>query len=144
MHVTRDHFVEGPDSVADFTDSDSSSVIRMVPDGVDVKYQQKQDKAFHAALISTLRKEAEGAMSSYLFYDLVSGDPQAKILSGGYAWERRMQENAVAAASRNGNNFGSNDARIIQQGLDEGLTDLLPEKAWFMSYGGGDARAFSA
>lgn len=137
-------------AAASAIDDESRSLIIMDPD--DPAYTSKQAKLFEEAFIRTLRGDAEGALSTFLFHDLpvveasrVFGDldyDAADLLSGGRAWERRIAENSLRLPGDH--NFGGDDHRIIRHGLQHGLLDVLPNDIKFVSYGGGDQQAFYA
>lgn len=133
-------------------DGQSQNLITMRPALSDEAFKAKQRKAFGDAFYQTMRGDAEGAMSTYLFYDLnpdsdifsqgLSYDASS-ILSGGRAWERRIHENA-AKAPNEGHSFIGDDKQAIAYAIKNGLLAQLPAKMQLVSYGGGDEQAFTA
>lgn len=109
------------------------------------------DEKFRKAFIRMVKTpEDKGLISTHLFYDIprekgsafsqLSYDAQA-ILSGGHAWERRVEE-AVQNKSEQG--YWSKDQSVTRYSLENGLLGYLPKGFLkFISYGGGDINAFS-
>lgn len=141
-----------PPTRPDEDGTDSQTLITMRPALNDEAFIAKQGKAFSLAFHQTMRGEVEGAMSTYLFYDLSADSDSAfgglsydasSILSGGRAWERRINENAAKPPSE-GHSFIGDDKQVISFALKNGLMALLPDKIQYVSYGGGDEQAFTA
>jgi hypothetical protein len=115
-----------------------------VPDAENFK--ERQDKAFANAFIQTLKGKAEGALTTYLFYDLPKRSRIGKtlnynikeILSGAKAWDRYTQETTLLS----GHDFRKDDNNIIAYAIKRGLSKLIPKDITLISYGGGGEKAF--
>ncbi|HAJ90276.1 MAG TPA: hypothetical protein DCM27_04585 [Rhodospirillaceae bacterium] len=109
------------------------------------------DEKFRKAFIHMIKTpEDKGLISTHLFYDIprekgttfsqLSYDARA-ILSGGHAWERRVEE---AVQNKTEQGYWSKDQSVAQYALNNGLLNQLPRGFLrFISYGGGDINAFS-
>lgn len=133
------------------SDGDSHNGIQMRPLPNHKEVEAKYKKAFREAFLETLRGNTEGALCTYLFYDL---DPESDlifggldydaptILSGGRAWERRISENTHP--TNKATSFLGSDRQLIAHALQHGLVHHLPTTIQLVSYGGGDDKAFIA
>jgi hypothetical protein len=151
MKAIANHLDAHRDS-PDSDPGDSKTLITMHSSPNQDAFKAKQRNAFKTAFVQTLKDETEGAMSTYLFYDL---NPDSNvffqgltydaptILSGGRAWERRIKENVNPSINQNQTTYFSGDKRIINHALQNGLLALLPKKIQYVSYGGGDEQAFT-
>jgi hypothetical protein len=111
--------------------------------------QSAYDAKFARAFVRMIENPNDkGLMSTHLFYDMpVRGREftalpydARHILSGGRAWERRIQ-GAVGRQSDDG--YWSKDQRAISFALQHGLVSKLPLGFLkLVSYGGGDDHAF--
>ncbi|MEK7802629.1 MAG: L-histidine N(alpha)-methyltransferase [Pseudomonadota bacterium] len=109
------------------------------------------DKKFERAFVHMIENpDDKGLISTHLFYDIprarsttfsqLSYDARS-ILSGGHAWERRVEE-AIQGQDQAG--FWSKDQSVTAHAIKHGLMDKLPKGfIKFVSYGGGDIHAFS-
>lgn len=113
--------------------------------------RQHQQEAFTKAFIRTLKGEAEGALSTYLFYDITNSDSRSlanleydasTILSGGNAWDRHIAETIEVKNPEEKTVLGS-DKSVIKFALNHGMTEQLPGAIKFVTYGAGDEIAFS-